>query len=178
MAFEAYPAHYSLGALAATLTWLLGGTPTASAVIGVGFGYAAKSLYAPAAPRRRRPACAPPGANFSKFILPSPFPSSERRIRAAVAENDQGAGKGRSVGALPLVAIAPGQREAAHAATAALAARRQAEAYPAYFDEANRLSCQELCDNRMRRAVDGHLPLLVALGGSLLMVWYLRGLVI
>eukprot|EP00741_Cyanophora_paradoxa_P020357 tig00021251_g19649.t1 len=35
------------GALAATLTWLLGGTPTASAVIGVGFGYAAKSLYAP-----------------------------------------------------------------------------------------------------------------------------------
>eukprot|EP00741_Cyanophora_paradoxa_P016728 tig00020938_g16156.t1 len=28
----------------------------------------------------------------------------------------------------------------------------------------------------MRRAVDGHLPLLVALGGSLLMVWYLRGL--
>eukprot|EP00741_Cyanophora_paradoxa_P004668 tig00000823_g4531.t1 len=83
-----------------------------------------------------------------------------------------------SVGALPLVAIAPGQREAAHAATAALAARRQAEAYPAYFDEANRLSCQELCDNRMRRAVDGHLPLLVALGGSLLMVWYLRGLVI
>eukprot|EP00741_Cyanophora_paradoxa_P001814 tig00000507_g1759.t1 len=47
MAFEAYPAHYSLGALAATLTWLLGGTPTASAVIGVGFGYAAKSLYAP-----------------------------------------------------------------------------------------------------------------------------------
>eukprot|EP00741_Cyanophora_paradoxa_P016622 tig00020939_g16051.t1 len=49
----------------------------------------------------------------------------------------------------------------------------QAEAYPclgrglhppagrpyavsAYFDEANRLSCQELCDNRMRRAVDGH----------------------
>eukprot|EP00741_Cyanophora_paradoxa_P000856 tig00000444_g826.t1 len=90
----------------------------------------------------------------------------------------KGAGKGRSVGALPLVAIAPGQREAAHAATAALAARRQAEAYPAYFDEANRLSCQELCDNRMRRAVDGHLPLLVALGGSLLMVWYLRGLVI
>eukprot|EP00741_Cyanophora_paradoxa_P006078 tig00000983_g5895.t1 len=87
------------------------------------------------------------------------------------------------------------RREAAHAATAALAARRQAEAYPclgrglhppadrpyavsAYFDEANRLSCQELCDNRMRRAVDGHLPLLVALGGSLLMVWYLRGLVI
>eukprot|EP00741_Cyanophora_paradoxa_P013583 tig00020703_g13115.t1 len=40
-------AHYTLGALAATLTWLLGGTPTASAVIGVGFGYAAKSLYAP-----------------------------------------------------------------------------------------------------------------------------------
>eukprot|EP00741_Cyanophora_paradoxa_P013520 tig00020693_g13054.t1 len=39
--------HYTLGALAATLTWLLGGTPTASAVIGVGFGYAAKSLYAP-----------------------------------------------------------------------------------------------------------------------------------
>eukprot|EP00741_Cyanophora_paradoxa_P021944 tig00021428_g21181.t1 len=35
------------GALAATLTWLLGGTPTASAVIGVGFGYAAKTLYAP-----------------------------------------------------------------------------------------------------------------------------------
>eukprot|EP00741_Cyanophora_paradoxa_P000804 tig00000443_g775.t1 len=51
-------------------------------------------------------------------------------------------------------------------------------AVSAYFDEANRLSCQELCDNRMRRAVDGHLPLLVALGGSLLMVWYLRGLVI
>eukprot|EP00741_Cyanophora_paradoxa_P011912 tig00020567_g11510.t1 len=234
MAFEAYPAHYSLGALAATLTWLLGGTPTASAVIGVGFGYAAKSLYAPAAPRRRRPACAPPGANFSKFILPSPF--SEFRMSSAVekllctvfksdsrcskigeaarakggaaAEGPRvkaadpappslktikGAGKGRSVGALPLVAIAPGQREAAHAATAALAARRQAEAYPclgrglhppagrpyavsAYFDEANRLSCQELCDNRMRRAVDGHLPLLVALGGSLLMVWYLRGL--
>eukprot|EP00741_Cyanophora_paradoxa_P023628 tig00021603_g22822.t1 len=40
-------AHYTLGALAATLTWLLGGTPTASAVIGVGFGYAAKTLYAP-----------------------------------------------------------------------------------------------------------------------------------
>eukprot|EP00741_Cyanophora_paradoxa_P007171 tig00000123_g6939.t1 len=122
------------------------------------------------------------------------------RVRAAdpappSLKTIKGAGKGRSVGALPLVAIAPGQREAAHAATAALAARRQAEAYPclgrglhppagrpyavsAYFDEANRLSCQELCDNRMRRAVDGHLPLLVALGGSLLMVWYLRGLVI
>eukprot|EP00741_Cyanophora_paradoxa_P018734 tig00021073_g18083.t1 len=57
-------------------------------------------------------------------------------------------------------------------------AGRRPYAVSAYFDEANRLSCQELCDNRMRRAVDGHLPLLVALGGSLLMVWYLRGLVI
>eukprot|EP00741_Cyanophora_paradoxa_P015246 tig00020851_g14716.t1 len=48
MAFaDSYPNHYTLGALAATLTWLLGGTPTASAVIGVGFGYAAKTLYAP-----------------------------------------------------------------------------------------------------------------------------------
>eukprot|EP00741_Cyanophora_paradoxa_P019035 tig00021108_g18378.t1 len=44
---DSYPPHYSLGALAATLTWLLGGTPTASAVIGVGFRYAAKTLYAP-----------------------------------------------------------------------------------------------------------------------------------
>eukprot|EP00741_Cyanophora_paradoxa_P012354 tig00020608_g11937.t3 len=48
MAFaDSYPNHYTLGALAATLTWLLGGTPTASAVIGVGFGYAAKTLYTP-----------------------------------------------------------------------------------------------------------------------------------
>eukprot|EP00741_Cyanophora_paradoxa_P024785 tig00000310_g23928.t1 len=195
MAFEAYPAHYSLGALAATLTWLLGGTPTASAVIGVGFGYAAKSLYAPAAPRRRRPACAPPGANFSKFILPSPFSEFRAADPAPPSlKTIKGRARAGAWGAAPRGDRA-GQREAAHAATAALAARRQAEAYPclgrglhppagrpyavsAYFDEANRLSCQELCDNRMRRAVDGHLPLLVALGGSLLMVWYLRGLVI
>eukprot|EP00741_Cyanophora_paradoxa_P017003 tig00020951_g16423.t1 len=114
---------------------------------------------------------------------------------AARAKGGAAAEGPRERGGAALVAIAPGQREAAHAATAALAARRQAEAYPclgqglhppagrpyavsAYFDDANRLSCQELCDNRMRRAVDGHLPLLVALGGSLLMVWYLRGLVI
>eukprot|EP00741_Cyanophora_paradoxa_P019875 tig00000217_g19183.t1 len=198
MAFEAYPAHYSLGALAATLTWLLGGTPTASAVIGVGFGYAAKSLYAPGGASQAAAGMRPPGANFSKFILPPPFPSSDKIGEAARAKGGaaaegprvkaadpappslktiKGAGKGRSVGRCPRGDRA-GQREAAHAATAALAARRQAEAYPAYFDEANRLSCQELCDNRMRRAVDGHLPLLVALGGSLLMVWYLRGLVI
>eukprot|EP00741_Cyanophora_paradoxa_P020356 tig00021251_g19648.t1 len=114
--------------------------------------------------------------------------------RAAVAENDQGGGQGQERGGAAPRGDRAGAEEAAHAATAALAARRQAEAYPclgggctaagrpyavsAYFDEANRLSCQELCDNRMRRAVDGHLPLLVALGGSLLMVWYLRGLVI
>ena len=48
MAFaDSYPAHYSVGALAAVLTWLLGGTPTASAAIGVGFGFADKALHAP-----------------------------------------------------------------------------------------------------------------------------------
>eukprot|EP00741_Cyanophora_paradoxa_P024171 tig00021742_g23343.t1 len=106
----------------------------------------------------------------------------------------KGAGKGRSVGALPSWRSrraegggARGDGGAGRAAAGgglpvpgpgAAPAGRPPYAVSAYFDEANRLSCQELCDNRMRRAVDGHLPLLVALGGSLLMVWYLRGLVI
>eukprot|EP00741_Cyanophora_paradoxa_P001221 tig00000471_g1178.t1 len=99
-----------------------------------------------------------------------------------VAENDQGAGKaGR--GALPLVAIAPGQREAAQRRRRRAGRAAPGEAYRAWpgaapagrppyavsaYSTSHRLSCQELCDNRMRRAVDGHLPLLVALGGSLL----------
>eukprot|EP00741_Cyanophora_paradoxa_P000696 tig00000431_g670.t1 len=118
-----------------------------------------------------------------------PAPPALKSIKAA--------GKGRGVGPLPLVAIAPGQREAAHAATAALASQQQREGAPrlsaglwsqpapareygvsAYFDGANELSRQEIWAWEARRAVDGHLPLLVALGGSLLMVWYLRGFAI
>eukprot|EP00741_Cyanophora_paradoxa_P024198 tig00021745_g23370.t1 len=209
---DSYPQHYTLGALAATLTWLLGGTPTASAVIGVGFGYAAKTLYAPGsysmATAGMRPAgqkllctvfksdsrCSKigeaakgGGAEGPRIKAADPAPPSLKPIRAA--------GKGRGIGALSLVAIAPGQREATHAATAALVSQRQAEAYPrlgeglhppggraydvsAYFDNANGLSRQEIWAWEARRAVDGHLPLLVALGGSLLMVWYLRGFAI
>eukprot|EP00741_Cyanophora_paradoxa_P023045 tig00021534_g22255.t1 len=66
------------------------------------------------------------------------------------ARGDGGAGRAAPGGGLPV----PGP---------GLHRGRPPYAVSAYFDEANRLSCQELCDNRMRRAVDGHLPLLVAL---------------
>eukprot|EP00741_Cyanophora_paradoxa_P024345 tig00021763_g23509.t1 len=217
---DSYPPHYSLGALAATLTWLLGGTPTASAVIGVGFGYAAKTLYAPGSVSMATAGMRPAGQKLLCTVFKSDSRCSKigeaakgggakagggaegPKIRGAdpappALKSIKAAGKGRGVGPLPLVAIAPGQREAAHAATAALASQQQREGAPrlsaglwsqpapareygvsAYFDGANELSRQEIWAWEARRAVDGHLPLLVALGGSLLMVWYLRGFAI
>ena len=101
----------------------------------------------------------------------------------------------RGLGALPLVGIAPGQTDRLNAAGAALASKQQREEAPnlsaglwaqpcagrpyqtsAWFDASDSLSRQELWAWEARRAVDGHLPLLVALGGSFLMLWYLRGL--
>lgn len=44
---SSYPPNYTVGLAAGVLTWLLGGTLTASAVIGVGFGYLDQRMHAP-----------------------------------------------------------------------------------------------------------------------------------
>lgn len=47
LAMDSYPPHYTVGLMAGALTWLLGGTVTSSAVIGVGFGYLDKRMHGP-----------------------------------------------------------------------------------------------------------------------------------